>query len=303
MDTHRVRKFFSRIGWSMVAFLAIMQGLTTVLLLAGESLFPQLFESYESSMVMQALVQCGVALPVMLLILRPLPRCEPQQRISYPPRMVAALVVISMGITFLANIGTLLLVQAMELVTGRTFFNPVDTALDSMSLLSTLVFTVIIAPLVEELIFRGILLERLRPWGDRVCIFASGLFFGLFHCSLFQFFYAFCLGAIFAYVALRTGGIRLPIFLHMVVNLLGGTLLPALSMSTSPLVLAAVNIGVLVVIGAAVVLFFRLRSTVVLLPGSAPFTEAQKSRLLLGNAGVVAFLLLSLGFTAMALVI
>ena len=47
--------------------------------------------------------------------------------------------------------------------------------------------------------------------------------FGLFHGNFGQFFYAFAVGSVFAYVALRTGGIRYTVVLHFLVNFFGMT--------------------------------------------------------------------------------
>ena len=56
----------------------------------------------------------------------------------------------------------------------------------------------------------------------------SGLIFGLLHQNLYQFFYAFALGSLFAYVYIRTGRIRYTIILHGIVNFLGSVVAPAI---------------------------------------------------------------------------
>ena len=49
----------------------------------------------------------------------------------------------------------------------------------------------------------------------------SALTFALFHMNLFQFFYAFGMGLIFAYVYLRTRRLRYPVLMHMIINFMG----------------------------------------------------------------------------------
>lgn len=83
-------------------------------------------------------------------------------------------------------------------------------------------FSVILAPILEELFFRKVLIDRAIVFGDKTAIFLSGLMFGLFHGNLYQVFYAFGLGCVFAYVYIRTGNIKYTISLHMAINLLGG---------------------------------------------------------------------------------
>lgn len=81
------------------------------------------------------------------------------------------------------------------------------------------------APIVEEIIFRGLILRGLEPWGKRFAIVASSLLFGLFHGNLIQSPYAFVVGLVLGYTALEYS-ITWAMVLHMVNNLiLGDTLL------------------------------------------------------------------------------
>ena len=77
----------------------------------------------------------------------------------------------------------------------------------------------LIAPAAEELLFRRLLLRRLRPYGERFALVASALCFGLFHGNLNQFFYAFLLGLVLAELALSTGCLWQAVLLHALVNL------------------------------------------------------------------------------------
>jgi len=77
----------------------------------------------------------------------------------------------------------------------------------------------ICAPIFEELLFRKLLIDRLIKHGEFIAIFTSGLFFGLFHGNFQQFFFAFGLGCLWAFVYARTGRIRYSICMHMIINL------------------------------------------------------------------------------------
>ena len=83
-------------------------------------------------------------------------------------------------------------------------------------------FLVILAPLIEEFIFRKTLIDRMRPYGEKLAVVTSAMMFGLFHGNLSQMFYAFSLGLVFGYVYLRTGKLRYTVGLHMLINLFGG---------------------------------------------------------------------------------
>ena len=83
---------------------------------------------------------------------------------------------------------------------------------------------VVIGPIVEELMFRKILMDKIGIYGDRIAIVVSAVSFGLFHGNISQFFYAAILGAILAYVYSKTSNIIYPIILHAAVNLFGSVI-------------------------------------------------------------------------------
>ena len=80
---------------------------------------------------------------------------------------------------------------------------------------------VVLAPIMEELTFRKLLLDRMRTIDKPSALFFTALAFGLFHSNLVQFFYAFGVGRIFGCIYLRTGRIGYSMVLHVVVNFLG----------------------------------------------------------------------------------
>lgn len=78
----------------------------------------------------------------------------------------------------------------------------------------------ILAPIIEEILFRGIILRGLLQYGASpiMAIFLSSFLFGLAHLNPWQFLGAGILGAIFGYVYYRTQSLWLPVFLHALNN-------------------------------------------------------------------------------------
>ncbi len=78
----------------------------------------------------------------------------------------------------------------------------------------------IFAPLVEELIFRGLVLSRLRKampaW---LAVLLQGLVFGFVHGQLVWIVYATLFGLLLGYVRLRADSLKASILLHMGFNL------------------------------------------------------------------------------------
>ena len=87
---------------------------------------------------------------------------------------------------------------------------------------------VILAPIIEEYIFRKQFIDRMNVYGGGLAVVTSALMFGLFHGNLSQLFYAFALGLVFGYIYLKTGRLRYCVGLHMLINFLGSVLAPTL---------------------------------------------------------------------------
>lgn len=86
------------------------------------------------------------------------------------------------------------------------------------SLIFSLISTAVLPAVLEEMSFRGILLERLRPFGDRFAVLVSALLFGLAHGNIIQIPFAFLLGLFFGYIVVRTNNILLAMLLHFLNN-------------------------------------------------------------------------------------
>ena len=119
--------------------------------------------------------------------------------------------------------------------------NPAAEAILDGNFALSLIYAALVAPIVEELIFRKLLLNKLRRFGDIPAILITGIAFGLFHMNLSQFFYATVLGFIFAYVAIRTNTVKYSIIMHMMINFIATVM--------SPLILHGKLLGIIVIYG------------------------------------------------------
>ncbi len=163
-----------------------------------------------------------IGVPVGLLILKRVPGEAPQESRLGGKNFVVFLL-ISYFVMYAGNIiGTVLSVLFSR---GEANNAVLDYAMDTNPL--KYLVMVILAPLIEEYIFRKKIIDRTRKYGEKAAIFLSALTFGLFHMNLFQFFYAFGLGWLFAYIYLRTGRLRYSAILHGIVNFMGSVAAPA----------------------------------------------------------------------------
>lgn len=76
----------------------------------------------------------------------------------------------------------------------------------------------IIAPIFEELLFRGAILRILDRYNRFFAIFTSSFLFALLHMDVTQFFFTFFLGFLMAYLSLKYDSMKINIGIHFLNN-------------------------------------------------------------------------------------
>ena len=115
----------------------------------------------------------------------------------------------------------------------------------SVSPIILLLSVIVVAPIYEEIIFRGILLRGMaNKFNPTVALVISALFFALVHMNIPQGINAFLLGLAVGFIYLKTESIYLSIFAHFMNNIL------ALSVSNLFSKIYAIQIrGIFLIIG------------------------------------------------------
>ena len=287
---HRER--FSRLGWALVAQMAAMLAVQTALLLAAQALAPALAGSGVFLWLVSVLSAYGAGVPAAWLVLRGTEEAPPQPGAPLGPGRFFRSYLAGLGLMYLVNLATLALMGLVGVLRGQTVENPVDNMAD-YPLALNLLLGCVIAPVCEEYLFRGLLLNRLRPYGERFAVWASALCFGLFHGNFSQFFYACAIGVLFAGVVLKTGRLRQAMLLHALINFVGTGLIPLLSglgeagdWLLTLLVLAAMFVGL--------AFLPAMRREFSPAPGWKGLTAGEAWRCFLANPGMLCFLALFL---------
>ena len=87
-------------------------------------------------------------------------------------------------------------------------------------LLLTVVHTAILPALLEEMVFRGFIMQPLRRYGDWFAIITSALIFGLVHGNMMQVPFAILAGVALGYINVISGSMWMNILLHFLNNLI-----------------------------------------------------------------------------------
>lgn len=109
----------------------------------------------------------------------------------------------------------------------------------------------LIAPLSEEIVFRGVILNILRRFGDCFALLISSLLFAFVHMNLIQMPNAFIMGLVIGYFTLCTGSLWTGVCIHVLNNslvLLLNGVLTGLNEDSQLLVMLAVY-GVYLILG------------------------------------------------------
>lgn len=216
----QARKDFSRTGFALLAMgitVVILQILLGFLVLEGTPIGDAEWMIWLLTFAPMYLV----AMPVGIALLKRIPT-DPHPKEKIGIKRFFVLFLMCMPIMYGGNIiGTVL----SSLLSGGTAENALMDYVMGNPLYSILVM-VILAPVLEEYIFRKLLIDRLSKYGELTAMLFSATVFGLFHMNFFQFFYAFGLGLLFAYIYTRTRNLLYPVLLHMIINFQGSVLAP-----------------------------------------------------------------------------
>jgi membrane protease YdiL (CAAX protease family) len=218
---------------SKAAFYLFLMGISVLLSqqlisMAVSSFWPWIAETDWYVWALTAFSMIGIGLPVFYLLTRRLPEPKKGEVVKLRPLQFISIFLISTAVMYITNFFSVFLTFIIAILKGGNYLdlNPLmDIMIDSNMILRVL-YASIAAPIVEEIIFRKLLLNKLRSYGDIPAILISSIAFGLFHMNVAQMFYATALGIIFAYVAIRTNSIRYNIILHILINSMGVVIAP-----------------------------------------------------------------------------
>lgn len=162
-----------------------------------------------------------VAMPLSLLLFK-LGKAEPPTRTRMSFSVWLGLLAICFTLMYAGNFIGIIVNAIISVFTGKPPVNELAELTMNTPLWANLLFCGILAPILEEIFYRKLVIDRLRRYGDLAAILISGILFGLVHGNFNQFFYAALIGILFGYIYLRTGKLRYTVALHMAVNLVGG---------------------------------------------------------------------------------
>ena len=226
-----MRRAFSRCGWAIFAStLGSLVASLIVSMIVGvlDASGIDTADLYNKYLLYINAVVVAFGVGIGALVLLGMPKAKAEKR-TVPPKVFFMLFAVCYAIGTAGNtIGNVWL-AFWNMATGNGVTNQLAELLMSMDPLQMVICTGILAPIMEEFLFRKLLIDRTRAFGELPAILVSALLFGLFHQNFSQFFYAFGIGIVLGYLYCRTGSYLMTTLLHMVFNIVGGVLPSILS--------------------------------------------------------------------------
>ena len=179
-------------------------------------------------------------------------------------------------------------------------YKPTEISLPSMDgwgIVGVIIAIAVLPAIFEEIMFRGILLDGLRCFGDAGAILLCGGLFALYHQNPMQTVYQFCCGAAFALVALKSGSILPTVLAHFLNNAVILLLTKfGLTNFTTPVQITVICISAVCSLCATVLLVFDKKAQNPY--GDMPILQRKKERVRFGGFAAVGIVVLSVSWLA-----
>lgn len=218
----QAKKNFSRIGWTYAVATVLIYLVQTGLVWVLKREAPQILYDINGQLMLSAGSMYLIGFPVLFLLLRKRVPAERIERRRMKAGQYVLSVIICFGLAYAANIVGNILTSLIGRAQDHGVQNPMQVVVTNLSPWMILLYMVICAPIMEELVFRKLIVDRAVRYGQGVAVLVSGLMFGLFHGNLNQFTYAAAIGMFLAFLYVKTGNIKITISIHMLINFVGG---------------------------------------------------------------------------------
>lgn len=162
-------------------------------------------------------ISAAITIPLIYGMYKKLPtiKCEKRfqsETIFKELALVALIVAIGIGLN--------ICITQLSLVGESAGFEKANQTLYSGGLFARIFSTCICIPILEELLYRGVICGQLGLWYNNViAALVSAFLFGMMHFNMVQFIYAFCMGLVLGYIFLRTKKLWVVMLAHGLTNL------------------------------------------------------------------------------------
>ena len=225
-QTLQAKKTFSRCGLALLAFLlavnvtVFIAEIAMILFLGAEKTSELLNTNVYVQYAFNVVSQYVIAFPILYYVLKPMKTMKRDRSKLRLSEFAILFFIAEFAMQVGSTIGEVVN-SFFAVFKGDEVTNDVTELVNDSPIWLMILVIVIIGPIVEEIIFRKLLIDRLSRYGTTLSIIISAVAFGLFHGNFYQFFYAVAIGLVLGFMYAKTRNILYPIALHMIINFIG----------------------------------------------------------------------------------
>lgn len=229
-----LKKDTGRIGWGLIFYSIIMMVFTMIM--ASLALMGIAVERGSADFTELELAQLsenatgmifGVVIGVLFLTLFMRKKVSLKEMFEPKKKMTAGsffrLLAVFMAAQFVFSYAAQLLEAGLNSI-GYSAMDSIEAATDQSQTVSMFLYASFIAPVVEELVYRGFVMEPLRKYGKVFAIVVSAVLFGVMHANIPQAIFAIVVGLVLGYTAMEYS-VFWSIAIHMANNFVFGEVL------------------------------------------------------------------------------
>ena len=153
-------KYFSTFGWFCFIFCLALFLSQEIIATAVYYLLPGVYNHYLFSNLLSFVTLYAIALPIANPILKKLPSVTPLKEKVKPSTFIGGFFVAYLTM-YAGNLVSVYLIELIYSASGNMLENPLEQSVDATPLWANVLFVAILAPILEELVFRGMICKRL----------------------------------------------------------------------------------------------------------------------------------------------
>lgn len=219
------KRYYSRIGFFYLILAGTSFLISTIAATVITLFFPWIAKNeIYASIANYAISLVGIyliSMPLASIMLKPLPSVKPlKEKMKFKHLFGALCICFCFMLT--GSYFSMYLQDLIQLIKGGEIQNNLEETLSMGDIILNILCVGILFPILEELLFRKLLCNKLLPLGEKQAVIISAAIFGFIHGNIFQFLYAFLVGLVFGYIYVKSGKIIYSIIFHCVINLFTG---------------------------------------------------------------------------------
>ena len=297
-----LRRCANAIGIAMLAYLALTYLVPDVISLASTILLPSIYGSFFSQTfyqilgILSTIISMGLPFFIYAVSIRiPVRRALPLQ--MPPLSLLIPSIFLTFGATAVASFASGILQNLLYFLgiyaPGNLGELPTTTA---SATVVYLISSTLLPAVLEEFVFRGVLMQSLRRFGDAMAVVVSAVLFAAAHGNIIVFPLALTMGLCSGYFVIRMGSLWPSILFHFLYNSLSIGLNEAyirLPQNISLLLSSALTLAQLLLAVLSLIYLMKTRTGIFSLkPAQTTLNESAKLKTFFSSVAIIVVLCL-----------